>query len=375
MFPYGRKERRAPRTLAVGVVMRFSVLTLGDNYPSLRSHQQFYREVIDEAVTAEALGYWGFWVGEHHFGASQRVFPSPQLVLAAIAERTERIRLGTGVSILPVNDPIRLAEDLASLDLLSQGRVDVGVGRGYQPHEFAGFNVDINTTKARFWEALEVIRGAWTQEQFSYEGDFYQYRDIDLLPRPIQQPHPPVWVAAASPGSAEEAASRGYAFSGAPFGSARSAKEIRTQLDMYDQVFRDAGHGEPPRDLPHVVWCHVADTTAQALANAERGMKLKLDSATKVWTPPGTKGYEAMAEIGKFLATATIDQLDELSIFGDPSRCRERVEVYKSAGVKHLMLYFDWGGLSHTETIHALELFSEGVMPHFSDELFEKPTP
>jgi len=118
--------------------MRFSVLTLGDNYPSLRSHQQFYREVIDEAVMAEALGYWGFWVGEHHFGASQRVFPSPQMVLAAIAERTERIRLGTGVSILPVNDPIRLAEDLASLDLLSQGRVDVGVGRGYQPHEFAG---------------------------------------------------------------------------------------------------------------------------------------------------------------------------------------------------------------------------------------------
>ena len=98
-------------------------------------------------------------------------------------------------------------------------------------------------------------------------------------------------------------------------------------------------------------------------------MKLKLDSATKVWTPPGTKGYEAMAEIGKFLATATIDQLDELSIFGDPDRCRERVEVYKSAGVKHLMLYFDWGGLSHAETVHALELFAEGVMPHFSEEL------
>ena len=147
--------------------MRFSVLTLGDNYPALRSHQQFYGEVIDEAIVAEALGYWGFWVGEHHFDASQRVFPSPQMMLAAIAQRTERIRLGTGVSILPVNDPIRLAEDLASRDLLRQGRVDVGVGRGYQPHEFAGFNVDINTTKDRFWEALEVIRGVWTEEQFS----------------------------------------------------------------------------------------------------------------------------------------------------------------------------------------------------------------
>jgi alkanesulfonate monooxygenase SsuD/methylene tetrahydromethanopterin reductase-like flavin-dependent oxidoreductase (luciferase family) len=271
------------------------------------------------------------------------------------------------VSVLPVNDPIRLAEDIASLDLLSHGRVDVGVGRGYQPHEFAGFGVDINSTKARFWEALEVICGVWTQESFSFDGDFYSYHDIELLPRPMQQPHPPVWVAAGSPGTAEDAASRGYAFSGAPFASARSPESISEQLDRFRSTFRAAGHGEPPADLPHVVWCHVADTTAEALANAEAGMKLKLDSATKVWTPPGTTGYEAIAEVGKFLATATIDQLDEVAIFGDPDRCRERVETYASAGVEHLMLYFDWGGLSHDKTIHAMELFAEGVIPHFAD--------
>jgi len=350
-----------------GGVVRFSVLTLGDNYPALRSHEQFYREVVDEAVAAEELGFHGFWVGEHHFDASKRVFPSPQLVLAAIGERTTRLRLGTGVSVLPVNDPIRLAEDIAALDLLSHGRVDVGVGRGYQPHEFAGFNVDMNTTKARFWEALDVMCGVWTQDSFSFDGEFYSYRDIELLPRPLQQPHPPVFVAAASPGSAEDAARRGFAFSGAPFASARSPEQIAEQLERFRSTFRAAGHGDPPEVLPHVVWCHVADTTDEALINAEVGMKRKLDSAAKVWTAPGTKGYDAVAEVGKFLATATISQLDELSIFGDPERCRERVADYASAGVEHLMLYFDWGGLSHQQTIHGLELFADGVMTHFPD--------
>ncbi|MCL6645594.1 MAG: LLM class flavin-dependent oxidoreductase [Dehalococcoidia bacterium] len=174
--------------------MRFSILTLGDNYENLRSHEQFYHEVLEEAEYAEALGYEGFWVGEHHFQASQRVFPSPQMLLAAISQRTKKLRLGTGVNVLPVNDPIRLAEDTAELDLISHGRVCFGAGRGYQPHEYAGFNVPIESAKARFWECLEIIRRAWTEERFSYRGQFYHYQDIALLPRPVQKPHPPIWV-------------------------------------------------------------------------------------------------------------------------------------------------------------------------------------
>ena len=112
--------------------MRFSILTLGDNCEHLRSHDQFYREVVEEAQYAEDLGYEGFWIGEHHFQASQRVFPSPQMILAAISQRTRRLRLGTGVSVLPVNDPTRLAEDVAELDLLSNGRACFGAGRGYK---------------------------------------------------------------------------------------------------------------------------------------------------------------------------------------------------------------------------------------------------
>ncbi|MGH8009368.1 MAG: LLM class flavin-dependent oxidoreductase, partial [Candidatus Binatia bacterium] len=298
--------------------MRFSIVTLGDNYEHLRSHEQFYHEVLEEAEYAEELGYEGFWVGEHHFQPSQRVFPSPQMMLAAIAQRTKRLRLGTGVSVLPVNDPIRLAEDLAELDLLSHGRVCVGVGRGYQPQEFAGFNIPIESSKERFWECLEIIHGVWTQESFSYDGQFYHYRDIALMPRPLQQPHPPIWVAAASPGSAEEIGRRGYAFSSAPFASSPSPEEIAGQLARYRHAFTAAGHGTPPTDLPHVFWTHVADTTEEAWKTAEAGMKRKLGSSTKVWAKPGTGGYDAFAKVGQFLATATIEQIDVLSIFGDP---------------------------------------------------------
>jgi natural product biosynthesis luciferase-like monooxygenase protein len=348
--------------------MRFSILTLGDNYEHLRPHEQFYHEILEEAEYAEELGYEGFWVGEHHFQPSQRVFPSPQMTLAAISQRTKRLRLGTGVNVLPVNDPVRLAEDLAELDLLSHGRVCLGAGRGYQPHEFAGFNIPMESSRERFWECLEIIHKAWTQENFSYKGKFYHYQDIALLPRPVQKPHPPIWVAAASPGSAEEIARRGYAFSAAPFASSPSPEEVAQQLSRYRQAFVEAGHGEPPTDLPHVFWTHVADTTDQALREAEIGMKRKLGSATKVWAKPGSGGgYEAFAKLGQFLATATIEQIDALAIFGDPERCLEKVKKYHAAGVTHLMVMFDWGGMSQKTVFGSMEMFAKHVIAYFQD--------
>jgi len=348
--------------------MRFSILTLGDNYQHLRSHEQFYHEVLEEAEYAEELGYEGFWVGEHHFQASQRVFAAPQMILAAIAQRTTRLRLGTGVSVLPVNDPIRLAEDMAQLDLLSHGRACFGVGRGYQPHEYAGFNIPMESTKERFWECLEIIRRAWTQESFSYEGKFYHYHDIALLPQPLQKPHPPIWVAAASPGSADAIAQRGYAFCAAPFASSPSPEQIAEQLVSYRKAFTQAGYGQPTDDLPHVFWTHLAESTEDALTEAETGMKRKLGSSTKVWAKPGTNSeYDAFAKVGQFLATATIEQLDALSIFGDPERCLQKVKRYHAAGITHLMVMFDWGGMPQQTVFRSMELFARYVMPHFRE--------
>jgi alkanesulfonate monooxygenase SsuD/methylene tetrahydromethanopterin reductase-like flavin-dependent oxidoreductase (luciferase family) len=266
--------------------------------------------------------------------------------------------------VLPVNDPIRLAEDIAELDLLSSGRVYFGAGRGYQPHEFAGFHIPIESSRERFWECLEIIRLAWIQETFSYAGKFYHYEDIALLPRPMQKPTPPIFVAAASPGSAEEIAKRGYAFTCAPFACSPSPEEVAAQLARYQQVFIAGGYGKPSDDLPHTFWTHVADTTEQALMEAENGMRRKLGSSTKVWVRPGVTGYETLAKIGQFLTTATIEQLDALSIFGDPTRCLEKVKKYAAAGLTHLLLMFDWGALPQKTIFHSMELFAKHVMPY-----------
>ncbi|MBV8774362.1 MAG: LLM class flavin-dependent oxidoreductase [Deltaproteobacteria bacterium] len=347
--------------------MRFSILTLGDNYAELRSHERFYHEVIEEAEHAEELGYEGFWVGEHHFQPSYRVFPSPQMVLAAISQCTRRIRLGTGVNVLPINDPIRLAEDLAELDLLSHGRMCLGAGRGYQPHEFAGFHVPMESARERFWECLEIIRRAWTEEQFSYTGKYYRYEQIALLPRPVQIPAPPIFVAAASQGSAEEAGRRGYPFACAQFSAAPTPEQVASQIDRFNQSYVAAGHGQPPDDLPHVFWTHVADSTTQALHEAEAGMKRKLGSSTRQWVKAGVSGYEAFAKLGQFLASATIEQLDALSIFGDPPRCVDKIGQYAAVGLNHLMVMFDWGGMPQKTILHSMELFAKYVMPYFVD--------
>jgi alkanesulfonate monooxygenase SsuD/methylene tetrahydromethanopterin reductase-like flavin-dependent oxidoreductase (luciferase family) len=226
----------------------------------------------------------------------------------------------------------------------------------------------MESTKERFWECLEIIRRAWTQESFSYEGKFYHYRDIALLPRPVQKPHPPIWVAAASPGSAEGVAQRGYAFCAAPFASSPSPEKITEQLVNYRQSFTQAGYGQPTDDLPHVFWTHLADSTAEALKEAEAGMKRKLGSVTKVWAKPSAGGeYDAFVKVGQFLATATIDQLDALSIFGDPERCLQKVKRYHAAGITHLMVMFDWGGMPQQTVFRSMELFARHVMPHFRE--------
>src|SRR5262249_26257827 len=173
-----------------------------------------------------------------------------------------------------------------------------------------------------------------------------------------QTPPPPIWVAAASPGSAEEIARRGYAFCAAPFASSPSPEEIAAQLVRYRETFSAAGYGQPADDLPHVFWTHVADTTEQALKEAEARMKRKLGSSTRVWVKPGTSGYETFAKLGQFLATATIEQLDALSIFGDPQRCLEKVKKYQAAGVTHLLVMFDWGGMPQKTIFHSMELFA-----------------
>ncbi|MBI4255431.1 MAG: LLM class flavin-dependent oxidoreductase, partial [Candidatus Rokubacteria bacterium] len=158
--------------------MRFGVFSVVDHYPAElpRTSGQFFGELLEQAEAAEQLGFDSFWVAEHHFHEYGAI-PSPAVWLAAAAQRTRRIRLGSAVVVLPFRNPLQVAEDYAMVDVLSGGRLNLGVGSGYLRHEFEGFGVRVEDKRERFDEALDVVLRAWTGERFSYDGRFHTVRD------------------------------------------------------------------------------------------------------------------------------------------------------------------------------------------------------
>jgi alkanesulfonate monooxygenase SsuD/methylene tetrahydromethanopterin reductase-like flavin-dependent oxidoreductase (luciferase family) len=168
-----------------------------------------YQETLEQAARAEALGFESVWPVEHHFHRAVSALPCPALLLAAVAARTRTLRLGTAIVQLPLAHPLRVAEELATLDVLSGGRVEVGVGRGGNPAHFAGFGVPMAESRGRFEEALDYVGLAWSEERFSFCGRYFQAADLALAPRPVQRPHPPVRVAANGAETAEWAGRAG----------------------------------------------------------------------------------------------------------------------------------------------------------------------
>lgn len=213
-----------------------------------RSFVDVYRDEIALAVHAEEIGYDTIWLTEHHF-AEDGYSPSLVTLAGAIAARTERVRIGFNLLLLPLYDAVRLAEDLAALDVISDGRIDVGLGQGYAPHEFAGFGIDLADRLGRFREGLDVLQGLWTQDTFSYAGKHYQIADARLCPRPVQQPTPPLWIGAASVPGVRRAGRRGAHLLGL-------ANEALQQ--EYEQARSAAGHAAEDAKVLQLHWTHVA---------------------------------------------------------------------------------------------------------------------
>ena len=168
-----------------------------------QSPVQRYRDTLEQAAHAEALGFESVWPVEQHFDPELSILPSPLLLLAALAERTHNLRLGIAIVLVPLSHPVRIAEEIATLDVLSNGRVEFGVGRGSLPEHFKGFGVAQSESRERFLEALDIIRQAWTKERISHHGRFYRVGEVAVVPKPVQQPYPPIRVAANSPDTFE----------------------------------------------------------------------------------------------------------------------------------------------------------------------------
>lgn len=217
-----------------------------------------YRDELATIEYAEALGYDTIWLTEHHF-ADDGYSPSLVTLAGAIAARTERVRIGFNLLLLPLHDAVRLAEDLAALDVLSNGRIDVGLGQGYAPHEFAGFGIDLADRLERFREGMDVMQGLWREETFSYEGKHYHVKDARLCPRPVQQPGPPMWIGATSLPGVRRAGRRGAHLLGL----------ANTTLQReYEQARAAAGLTIAEAKVLQLHWTHVGDDDDAAWGQA-----------------------------------------------------------------------------------------------------------
>jgi alkanesulfonate monooxygenase SsuD/methylene tetrahydromethanopterin reductase-like flavin-dependent oxidoreductase (luciferase family) len=359
--------------------MKLGYFTLSDNPPfygaNRRDANQFLRDILAECLAAEDLGFNSVWVPEHHFGLFG-CLPSPATFLGYVAARTERVQLGAATVVLPCNHPLRVAEEWALLDLLSNGRAVFSAGRGYDAREYAAFEIPFAESRGRFDEELLIVTGAWTTPDFTFEGQYHRITEpVTVLPRPTQQPHPPVVVACFSEPTMEMAARNGFDIIFAPFAAAMMFGSLEEAAAKFRRLAAEAGF--PNSKVKCSYFLALADTEQDELAARERllyylhGVLPALPGDLSK-APPHIAYF---ADIAKRIEAMEPSQLRERSIVtGTPEHCVEHLKRVEAAGVEEVICYFNFGGLPHDKTLAQMERFSREVLPSF-DSASASPGP
>lgn len=338
-----------PARLAGG--MRFGLFGSAQARRGDRDPARGFRDYVETCVEAEALGFDSTFLVEHHFSERGQV-SSPLDLLAWVAARTTTIRVGTAVIVLPWHDPVLLAERTATLDLMSGGRLDLGVGKGYRHSEFAGFRLPYEEAEARFDEALQVLIKAWTSgARFSHNGRFWQYEDIIVEPPASQQPHPPVWIAAGKPESIRTVAALGCKLLLDQFATTETVGErlalFRAECDVRGRKF-------DPADVAVARNIYIARDAADRDAALERLAQAHAGMVALSKHPDDSNRSHLTAYTGAPGAT------EASALYGTPDRIAAELEALHAAGVRHVLLH---GGEPTRETIRR---FSIEIMPAFT---------
>jgi natural product biosynthesis luciferase-like monooxygenase protein len=349
-----------------GFIVRFGMLHLFEN-PVEKTEHQIIHEQMELMRAAEDLGFDSVWPAEHHF-TEYGYCASPALSLAAIASETKRIRLGTGIVVLPLNHPLRIAEDYAFLDQLSDGRVDLGIGRGYQPSEFSRYGVDQTTTREQFRESIEVIQQAWTQERVNYEGEHFNFKDVPIRPKPMQDSIP-IWMAALSQETFEIAGRYGFnLLYGSVFGLTPEAA-VQRRLDYY-RGLKAGGHSLEGRSAGCLMMVYVAETMEQAREEFRDAVIWYYRTIAKYVAPKkgdeAIKSYEMYTSFRDLASSVSWDALMEREavVCGDPDYVAEKLaELQQVYGFTDLLCWTRLGGLDHRKVLKCMELMQGKVMP------------
>ena len=340
----------------------FSELQCPPNKPVAEA----YRELVEQGELADQLGFRSLWLAELHFTRDFSIMPAPQLVASAIAARTRTLRLGIGVYILSVQHPLRLAEEGATLDILSNGRFDFGAGRGHPfTRVYEGFDVPFEESRRRFDECLEIVRRAWTEPSVTFKGNFFSFDDIEVVPKPLQKPHPPIYIGAVSPDSFLSAGERGYHVM-CP-AQVTPLPVIKEMLDSYRERARQSG--SVPRAsllLPMFVAQNRSDSESiprdSIMSYYETTGRLMAQFTRRKGLPEQFKAYDQVGGLMKDLTYERV--LSNFAVCGEPNAvCDRLLRLREELKLDEILAWINIGGLSHEQVSASMRLIGERVLP------------
>lgn len=351
--------------------MKFGLYVFAGNPPRFhRPDAERYRAALEQSTLAEALGFDFIWVAEHHF--DPLTTPNPFILCAAIAARTRTIRIGTSIAIAPLHHPAALAENAAMLDVISNGRFDLGLGVGYERREFDTFGVSLKSRGSRMEEALQIIKGLWTASPFSFHGRHYVLEQLELHPKPVQQPHPPLWMAAdkrSVDGTIPPPLARA-----ARYGCHLCGPSDPTLLRLYEEAL--TANGFNPRE--HYRSCFrtgfVAESRTRAWEDYAPHVLIQLEDYLKAYAGssihagtandgnlPSARALPALADAGE------ADFLGKPFAVGTPEDAAAAVRAAQRLGITHYVIWMHIGGIDPSKAERSMRLFAEEVIPRFKD--------
>jgi alkanesulfonate monooxygenase SsuD/methylene tetrahydromethanopterin reductase-like flavin-dependent oxidoreductase (luciferase family) len=333
------------------------------------SEAQAFTNAFDLVDVAERGGLHAVWLAELHFSPKRSVLASPMLLAGAIAARTSKVKIGTAVQVLPLCHPLQLAEEAATVDHISRGRLIFGVGRSGFARTYAAYGVPYAESRERFAETLEIVRRAWTHETLTYEGKYFQYHDVAVVPKPYQQPHPPIRVAATSVDTFPAIGAQGFDL----FGAVRTGTlaELAPNVKAYRTAYAEAGHPGKGGVFLRVP-VYVADTferavedTRDSIMNFYRQLGEQLEASAQ---QAGARAIEQRDVRGRRLQETTFEEvLREKVVVGTPEMVVQRLsEITEELDLDGILAELNCGGQVPREgVIRSLKLLCDEVMPAF----------
>jgi len=333
-------------------------------WPEGSDPKQVYDDITEEFILGEELGFKSAWMAEHHF-TRYGLGAAPNVLASNIVAKTSTIRIGSAVFVSPLHLPARLAEEIATLDILSGGRIDVGFGRGAAQSEYNVANVPAEESQQRFQESITMIQGLWANRNYSFEGKHYKITDANIVPQPTQKPHPPIYIAATrTPATQEFVAGSGHPLLvGVVLDTKDATALCHTLVDLAKTKGQDMSMGQ----IPFFRYFYVAETEEQARADSKPALDWNLDMIQ--WRRTFDTGSEVWDKMEDFRNTRTelppsYDYLVENRAFiGTPDQVTAKIQALKDEGIEYFGCNFSFGGMPQDKVLKSMRLFAKEVMP------------